>query len=231
MATAPIASTINGLVNPPTDAESLGLYDPPNPTAASINALILSHPLSQSLRADPSFTESRPHMKIPPAARPNNLTGGTLLGDDKVVVPPLVFAEADGRSLVSLQYLGPALCGHPGIVHGGLLATLLDEGLARCCFPALPNRVGVTASLNIAYKKPCRAEQVVVLRATTVKVEGRKAWVEGRIETLGEVLEEDEEVGGVRVRKVGDGEVLCTAEALFIEPKTAATMPRIYSTQ
>ena len=232
MATAPVASTVNGLMHPPTDAESLDLYTPPTPEAASINALILSHPLSQSLRADPRFSESRPHMKIPPQARANNLTGGTLLGEDKVVVPPLTFAEEGGKSYVSLQYLGSALCGHPGIVHGGMLATLLDEGLARCCFPALPNQVGVTASLNISYKKPCRAGQVVVLRARTTKVEGRKAWVEGWIETLGEVRdEEEEEVGAVMVRKVGEGEKLCSAEALFIEPKQAATMPRLYSNQ
>lgn len=147
------------------------------------------------------------------------------------MVPPLVFVEEGGKSLISLQYLGSALCGHPGIVHGGLLATLLDEGLARCCFPALPSKVGVTASLNIEYKKLCQAGQVVVLRAQTTKVEGRKAWVEGRIETLGEIGSEEEEVGGLMVRKVGDGEVLCSAEALFIEPKFAATMPRVYSTQ
>ncbi|KAI9656867.1 MAG: hypothetical protein M1821_003506 [Bathelium mastoideum] len=231
MATAPIASTVNGLLHPPTDAESLELYDPPTPTAATINALLLTHPLAQRLRADPRYTESRPHMKIPAAARPHNLTAGALVSDSCVPAPPLSFAEAGGKSLVSLQYLGPGLCGHPGIVHGGMLATMLDEGLARCCFPALPNKVGVTASLNIVYLKPCRAGQVVVLRAKTVKVEGRKAWVEGWIETVGEVGEEEEEVDGVKVRKVGEGEMLCSAEALFIEPKSAATMPRVYSTQ
>ncbi|KAI9700173.1 MAG: hypothetical protein M1820_006841 [Bogoriella megaspora] len=231
MATAPIASTVNGLMHPPTDEETLSLYTPPNPEAEAINALILSHPLAQSLRANPAYRESRPHMKIPPQARPNNLTGGTLLGDEKIVVPPLAFVQKDGAEYVSLQYLGTALCGHPGIIHGGLLATLLDEGLARCCFPALPNKVGVTASLNISYRKPCQAGQVVVLRARTTKVEGRKAWVEGTIETLGEVGTEEEVVGEERVRKVEKGEVLCSAEALFIEPKQAASMARVYSTQ
>jgi acyl-coenzyme A thioesterase PaaI-like protein len=28
-------------------------------------------------------------------------------------------------------HLGRALCGHDGIVHGGLLATVFDESLAR----------------------------------------------------------------------------------------------------
>lgn len=156
-------------------------------------------------------------MKIPQAMRPHNFTGGTLLGDEKIVVPPLNFANttAELPSLISISHLGPSLCGHPGIVHGGLLATLLDEGLARACFPALPNKVGVTANLQINYRKPCPAGSYVVLRAETTKVEGRKAWVRGWIELLGEGVEE--------------GERLVEAEALFIEPRGAKNMARLYS--
>lgn len=130
------------------------------------------------------------------------------MGEGRVVVPPLTFSEKGGKSLVSISYLGSDLCGHPGIVHGGFLATMLDEGLARCCFGALPNKIGMTANLNINYRSPAQADAFVVLKATTTKVEGRKAWVEGRIETL-----------------VGEGEtprVLADATALFIEPRQAA---------
>ena len=110
------------------------------------------------------------------------------------------------------MYLGPALCGHPGVVHGGLLATLLDEGLARACFPALPHKVGVTASLKIDYRVPCPAGRYVVLKAQTTKVDGRKVWAKGWIELLGE--------------QDGDGTKLVEAEALYIEPKNAKNMAR-----
>jgi hypothetical protein len=50
------------------------------------------------------------------------------------------------------------------------------------------------------------AGQYVVLKAETTKVEGRKAWVVGRLETL---------------PADGEGEVLVEAEALFIEPRQA----------
>lgn len=203
------------LASPPTDAETLTLFTPSNPTTAEIEQTIFSHPLTQSLLSNPRYTASRPHLKIPPQLRARNLTAGTLVGDDKLAVPPLQFTTADGSSYFSLQYVGPALCGHPGIVHGGLLATLLDEGLARCCFPALPNKVAVTASLNVVYKKPVEAGQVVVVRAETVRVEGRKAWVKGWVETLGEGEER--------------GTVLTEAEALFIEPKQAAHLKRVVS--
>ena len=218
MAGSPAIASLQDLANPPTDAETLSLYTPSTSELAEIERLIHEHPLTKSLLADPRYTASRPHLKIPEALRPQNLTGGTLLGPDKIAVPPLQFSTADGSSFVSIQYLGPALCGHPGIVHGGLLATLLDEGLARCCFPALPNKVGVTASLKLDYKAPCLAGQVVVLRAETTKVEGRKAWVEGRLETLGEWKGDE---------CVKEGTVLTRGEALFIEPRQAKQMARV----
>lgn len=215
MAGAPAIESLRDIANPPTDEETLELFVPSTEEVAAIERSIFEHPLTKSLLADPKYIPSRPHLKIPEALRAQNLTGGTLLGPDKIAVPPLQFTTVDGSKYVSLQHLGPALCGHPGIVHGGLQATLLDEGLARCCFPALPNKVGVTASLNIQYKAPVMAGQVVVLRAETTKVEGRKAWVKGWLETLA-----DENKGEKAV-------VLTEGEALFIEPRQAAQMRRV----
>ncbi|KAJ5740610.1 hypothetical protein N7493_000482, partial [Penicillium malachiteum] len=167
-----------------TDEQTLDAFIAPDERTQEIEDTLKNHPEAQALRASPEFKEARPHLKIPATLRPRSLTAGTLSGPNKIVVPPYIFSERDGKSLVSLMYLGSDICGHPGIVHGGLLATLLDEGLARCCFPALPNKIGVTANLNIDYRAPAMADQYIALRAETVKVEGRKAWVEGRIETL-----------------------------------------------
>lgn len=219
MAGAPALSSLREIANPPTDAETLDMFEPSTEEVAAIEKAIFSHPLTRSLLQDEKFIASRPHLKIPEKLRSQNLTGGTLLGPDKIAVPPLQFTTEDGSQYVSFQWLGPALCGHPGIVHGGLLATLLDEGLARCCFPALPNKVAVTASLKIDYKAPCMAGQIVVLRADTTKVEGRKAWVKGRLETL--VSEEEHAQGKM------EGVVLTEGEALFIEPRQAASMRRV----
>ena len=213
MAGAPALESIRAIANPPSDEETLTLFTPSTAEVAEIEKSIFTHPLTKSLLDDETYIASRPHLKIPEQLRAQNLTGGTLLGPNKIAVPPLQFSTADGSKFVSIQYLGSALCGHPGIVHGGLLGTLLDEGLARCCFPALPNKVAVTASLNITYKAPCMANQIVVMVAETTKVEGRKAWVKGRLETLPK----------------GDEKplVLTEAEALFIEPRQAAQMKRV----
>lgn len=192
----------------PTEEETLIAFVATDPITSKIDNTIRTHPVAEALRANPDFSESRPHLTIPEPLRERNLTAGTLAGPGKIVVPPYVFSERGGKTMISLMYLGGDVCGHQGIVHGGLLATLLDEGLARCCFPALPNKVGVTANLNIDYRAPAMANQYVALRAETVKVEGRKAWVEGRIETL--PTDGTEPV------------VLVEAKALFIEPRQAA---------
>lgn len=198
----------------PTDEETLTAFIPPDQFSAEVDNFIRNHPISVALREDSAFTESRPHLKIPAELRARNLTAGTLSGPDRIVVPPYIFSEVGGKSLVSIFYLGSAISGHPGIVHGGLLATLLDEAMARCCFPALPNKVGVTANLNIDYRRPAMADAYAVLRAETVKVDGRKAWVEARIETLPKDGEEPQ--------------VLVEAKALFVEPKQAAAMSSLY---
>ncbi|KAJ5152092.1 hypothetical protein N7492_010387 [Penicillium capsulatum] len=198
----------------PTDAETLAAFTSEDSVTQEIDERLRNHPEAVKLRENPDYKEARPHLKIPEALRERSLTAGTLAGPNKIVVPPYVFSERDGKSMVQLMFLGSDICGHPGIIHGGLLATLLDEGLARCCFPALPNKVAVTANLNIDYRSPARAESYFALRAETVKVEGRKAWVEGRIETLPEDGTEPT--------------VLVEAKALFIEPKQAAALSNLY---
>ncbi|KAF4263715.1 hypothetical protein KXX13_000867 [Aspergillus fumigatus] len=198
----------------PTDEETLAAFVPSDELSKEVEEYIRNHPVTLALRQNPAYTESRPHMKIPQELRARHLTAGILATPGGIVVPPYVFCEEGGKSLTAIFYLGSDVSGHPGIVHGGLLATLLDESMARCCFPALPNKVGVTANLNIDYRRPAMANNYAVLKAKTVKVEGRKAWVEAHIETLPE-----------------DGKepvILVEAKALFVEPKQAAAMASLY---
>jgi 3'-phosphoadenosine 5'-phosphosulfate synthase len=137
--------------------------------------------------------------------RRHSLTANTLLGPGKFDVAPFVWLDSDSNCLVSILYLGKDLCGYPGIIHGGVLATILDEGLAQCCFQAISGKAAVTAKLDIKYRKPVPAGSFVVLRAETVKVEGRKTWVRGHVETL--PAPEESPL------------ILAEAEALFITPK------------
>ena len=47
--------------------------------------------------------------------------------------------------------------GYPGVVHGGILATILDETGGRALMED-PNRFMVTAQLSVRYRKPVPSE-------------------------------------------------------------------------
>ncbi|KAL8292674.1 hypothetical protein RQP46_001286 [Phenoliferia psychrophenolica] len=149
--------------------------DPTTPSTTSLNP-------SDTTKLVPAYTESRPYATSVPG--PHSLSTYTLRGPGKFAIPPLVFTTRDQKESIFVIHVGGGMCGHEGIVHGGLLATILDESLARTAFYSLPNQIGVTATLGLKYKKPTFANQYLVVRTETVDVKGRKVWVKGHIETL-----------------------------------------------
>jgi len=120
--------------------------------------------------------------------------------------PRVVLPEIKG-----LITLGNDLDGHPGVCHGGIVATIFDEVLGYAA-PAsrltgekqLPTGAPVpsyvTAYLNTTYLRPVRTPGTILVVARTVRAEGRKIWVEAYMED-------------------GEGEKLAKAEALFVETK------------
>lgn len=132
----------------------------------------------------------------------NSLTAGSLRGPGKLAVPPIAFAKLDESEGMIVLHLGRSLCGHDGIIHGGLLATVFDETLARNALMNIPTHIGVTANLNINYRSPCMADQFVVVKTRLDQKKGRKVVVSGSMETL-------------------DGELIADAKAIFVEPKWA----------
>merc|ERR1711939_198076 len=148
------------------------------------------------------YYEVRPYEKMAVEKKRHSLTQYTLRGPGMFAVAPLLFVSEDGTDCVAIMHVGPGMCGHNGIVHGGLLATILDEAVARPAFAVLPNNIGMTVYLNTRYKAPTPADQFIVVRTKATKWAGRKAFTEGTIENL-------------------DGKVLVEADALYVEPKDA----------
>jgi uncharacterized protein (TIGR00369 family) len=55
---------------------------------------------------------------------------------------------------VSVEYTVPdQFQGYPGVVHGGIVAAMLDEVTGRAHMDADPNRMMFTAKLEIRYRK------------------------------------------------------------------------------
>lgn len=88
--------------------------------------------------------------------------------------------------------------GYPGIVHGGIIAAMLDEVTGRSVMVDVdgkPPRFLVTASLNIRYRKPVLVGTDLTLKGHLVKDTGRVATVRGEIyDQAGQVLAEGEAV-------------------------------------
>jgi len=148
----------------PKDGTGRDLTDEEIAEMETIENYLHSHPVVQAIRSQKYLIESRPHWAIPDKDIPHNLTGGTLRGLGRISVAPIAFADGEGKEFYAVLHVGKDLCGNRGFVHDGLLAMVVDESLARCCFPALPNRIGVTANLNIDYKEPVPADSYLLVK-------------------------------------------------------------------
>lgn len=169
---------------------------------AAVESQLQSLPIVVELRGkQDEYYEIRPFANYPEEKRVNSLTSGALRGPGKLAVPPILFAKHDESESIAFIHLGRGLCGHDGIIHGGLIATLLDESLARTAFLNLPG-IGVTANLNISYRAPTQADQIVKITTKLEETKGRKAVISGRIEDL-------------------SGKLLVDAKGLFVLPKFA----------
>ncbi|WFD25416.1 hypothetical protein MNAN1_000378 [Malassezia nana] len=167
-------------------------------------------PFAEPGKAD--YVIQRPFAGKDPAQLETLLTAGSLQGPHKFAIMPFVFSktaegaqrnggtEGDGLAIV---HFGKNMCGYKGIVHGGLLATVFDEALARTAFYGLPNRMGVTGKLEITYRKPVRAERFYLVETGITESVGRKCFVSG---TLLDPYTR---------------QVMVEAKAVFIEPKWA----------
>lgn len=71
--------------------------------------------------------------------------------------------------------------GYPGYVHGGVIASMMDEVMGRVFMETGSDRFMVTAELKIRYRKPVPIETPLTLRGRAVKDRGRMAQAEGEI--------------------------------------------------
>lgn len=71
--------------------------------------------------------------------------------------------------------------GFPGILHGGLTGTLLDEAMGRCLMVGGEERWMLSAKLEVRYRKPIPIGEPLTVMGEVVQDRGRL------IETRGEI--------------------------------------------
>ncbi|KAK5708923.1 hypothetical protein LTR17_020251 [Elasticomyces elasticus] len=126
----------------------------------------------------------------------------------------------------TLFIVGDGMNGHAGILHGGIVASVIDEAMGIMMWLNLereremlearaskgladgenPNRVGsFTATLDTKFLKPILTPGSFLVTARYLKKEGRKTWVGAEIK-----------------QHQKEGETVCaTGEAPFIEPRAS----------
>ena len=111
----------------------------------------------------------------------------------------LDFLLTDDGSVVSFPTIASVFEGHPGYLHGGVIATLLDEAMSKAV-RAL-GRASMTRKMEVDFLRPVPSEAPLRLEGRVVRNEPRKHWAEARI------LDEN-------------GRLLAEAKGLFIEVST-----------
>lgn len=71
--------------------------------------------------------------------------------------------------------------GYPGVVHGGIVAAMLDEIGGRTTMAGDPDRFMMTAKLDIRYRKPVPVETPLILVGHLLKDQGRLAMAHSEI--------------------------------------------------
>jgi uncharacterized protein (TIGR00369 family) len=95
----------------------------------------------------------------------------------------LRFEQDDAaRKIVGRFKLGAEYQGAFGIIHGGVIATVLDEVMGKVC--RFRGVRAVTAEMNIAYLAPVRVDQDLVVEGYEKEMAGRNLHLIGEIKDV-----------------------------------------------
>lgn len=103
-----------------------------------------------------------------------SLANHTLAKPGGILVKPLIFHNIETDETVTIVHMGYKLCGYPFIIHGGILATLLNEtfkrnaSLSNATTSSLKDDFKVE-SLSINYKRPLFANQFFIVKTKVDK--------------------------------------------------------------
>jgi len=112
----------------------------------------------------------------------------------------LEFLLAADGSVVCLPTIPDRFEGHPGYLHGGIIATLLDEAMSKAV--RARGVAAMTRQLEVEYLRPVPSGVELRIEGKLVRGDGRKHWSEARI------LSES-------------GVILATGKGLFVEVRAS----------
>jgi uncharacterized protein (TIGR00369 family) len=108
----------------------------------------------------------------------------------------LEFLLAEDQSVVCHAIVPDTFEGPVGYVHGGIIATLLDETMSKSV--RARGITAMTRNMEVDYLRPVPSNAAIRLEGRLVRSEGRKHWTEAKILN-------------------SKGTTLATSKALFIQ--------------
>lgn len=119
------------------------------------------------------------------------------------------FYDDDKDTVCSIHIIDKRFEGYPGIVHGGILATILDEAVGRVAMAGDHHRFMMTVNMKVQYRLPIPVDTEVKVIAKAIRIRGRIGKAHGQI-------------------MLPDGAVACEAELTLVDmPAEIASESRI----
>ena len=88
----------------------------------------------------------------------------------------------DGQEQVISNYtVSDAYQGYPGIVHGGILTSMLDEVVARVAFIGDPHKFMMSVKLEVKFRQPVPTETPLEIVGRIIKLRGRLGQAVGKV--------------------------------------------------
>jgi len=95
------------------------------------------------------------------------------------------FDESSQRVIGHFR-LGPEYQGATGFIHGGIIATVLDEVMSKAS--RFSNVRAVTAELTVEYLRPVRVDEELQVEGFATRRNGRELYHEGEIRNAAGIL-------------------------------------------
>ena len=118
---------------------------------------------------------------------PNPTNGCFVCGGANANGMQLTFEQDDAAQRIRGRFrIGPQYQGATGYLHGGMIATLLDEVMAKVS--RFRKEHAVTADLTVEYRKPVPVGDELIVEGWETGSEGRLRLREGEIRTASGVV-------------------------------------------
>jgi acyl-coenzyme A thioesterase PaaI-like protein len=109
----------------------------------------------------------------------------SLVGGLSHPAAPQLVLEATENGVTGQVTVGTVFQGGPGLVHGGVLALLIDHAMG--CVAAGPERPAMTVQLSLRYRRPTPIAVPLTVAAQLEQIEGRKMHLSATISADGQV--------------------------------------------